>query len=151
MEILIRDIMHDLIGLAVICFPIINGPAAAIAFIFAIKRGNRWLLASFLPLLAIATVVSFPWMACTWGHSYPGGGYFAWSCMPIGAFVSFVILLLSVPNVWKALGDNWQRRIWYVAGLVAVPFLQLLTEVVFPLVHELLDDWLFDIGLGLFC
>ena len=116
--------------------------------IFRAKFSQISLGVCFCILHRCADTVSLAFMACTFGHFFPGPGFIAWKFLPIAAVVSLAILLLPMPRVWRGLGGNRWRRIWYVVGVVTIPFLQLLTAEVFPLVREPLCDRLVGLGFG---
>jgi hypothetical protein len=141
------EIAGGLLALEVMSLPFVAGPGAAVAFLIAVKRKGWWQLPLFWSLVADA--VFFPMIASTWGHSFPGPGFFAWKLLPFTAAAAFAILLLPIYWVWRSLDGNRRRRVWYVAGIVLIPSLQLLTKEVFPLVLEPLCGWL--LSLGFYC
>ena len=133
--------------LASLLFPLIVGPVAAIAFIIIVKRKDRRLLSLFVVLLLLVYFIALAHMAMTFGHTFPGAGFFASTLMPIGIIVSLVILLLSSRGVWRSLGEDRWWRICFVVGVVLIPLLQQLTAEVLPLVRLLLCHWLYWFGL----
>jgi hypothetical protein len=140
-------LVSSLTALVAVLFPlVVPGPVAAVVFITVVKREDRWRLPLFWSLLLVANFVALALMACTFGHSFPGAGFFAYKLTPIAAAISLVILVLSGWRVRRMLEENKRQRMWYVVGTVMIPFLQSLMAEVLPLVRESLCCWLVWLG-----
>ena len=127
--------------------PIISGPIPAVVFaIIVVKAKLRWPLLVFWALMLAISLAAFATMACSFGHAFPGAGFFAFLLTPIAAIISLAILLMSTKAVRRRLGNNRQQQISHIVGIVGIPLLQLLMAAAFPLIRESLAYWMSRLG-----
>jgi hypothetical protein len=141
--------LSQLLSFSACIFPFFfPGPIAAIVFYAVSKRNNIAITILFwLGLLMVNGIASFLIIA-TWGHSWPGAGFFAVLASPLSAIASIIILLRAGKDYWRVAENNLPWRILYITGIILIPLLQLLVAFWAPQFVDAVCQWLYPRGLG---
>jgi len=136
--------VNTVVSLAsIVVYPIISGPVAALVFVQVLRRGKRWTILAFWPVLVILNALGFVFLAVTLGDFLAGPGFFSCLITPIFAVATALLLRLSARRYAEVLAEDTWHKGWLAVGTVVIPLLQLTTIVALAL----LAPWLCGIGL----
>jgi hypothetical protein len=110
---------------AVLLYPTLTGPVAALVLVLVLKRQERWPRLFFWPALIALHIAGFFFLEHTLGDFVFGPGFLSCLITPIFAVSTALGLRLSSGRFYRAVGDDPGRRRWLIAGTVLIPLLQL--------------------------
>ncbi len=122
--------------------PLLTGPAAAVAYVVALRKGRPLPLLLFWALLLILDAAAVVVMTLSLGDLI-GPGVLACVVMPLTALVTALILVISRRRLLGQEIQSGGPRRWYLLGLVLIPSLQ----VAMMLFTALLGPLFCDLGL----
>jgi hypothetical protein len=126
----------------------ITGPVAAVIFNFITKIRNYFVFLLFWFLLLVTNGIAGLLIITTFGHSWPGPGFFTVLATPISAIASLIILLRLRKKLWHNLINESRWRILYVIGIILIPSFQILVAIISPRFVDSVCRWLYPMGLG---